>query len=117
MRRGAVAGGGSVADGELILPPTTFASGRCSLCWESFRIGDTYRTIWPKRGKLAIQVHPACYVQLDRGDLRRIFAALECELALPIRVLFGRRVRTARVSGEHEMLPSQSALTREIPTS
>jgi hypothetical protein len=23
-------------------------SARCSLCWESFRLGDVYTTVWPK---------------------------------------------------------------------
>ena len=81
-----------MADDSLVIPPSTYSSGRCALCWETFVLGDTYKTIWPKGGKLAIQVHPGCYRQLDRGDLGRIFGALERQLALPVRVLFGRRV-------------------------
>jgi hypothetical protein len=86
----------AVSDGdlELILPPATLASGRCALCWEAFRIGDIYTTIWPKaapRGAVdvAITVHPGCRAQLDEGDLGRIFEALARGLAVPLAVLSG----------------------------
>ena len=102
---------------QLITAPTF--GPRCALCWERFKVGDTYRSIWPKRpaggGRrpplsllpeaapsvvrrpppavdLGISVHPACGAQLDDGDLTRIFAAIERQLALPIAVLNGRRV-------------------------
>ena len=68
----------------------------CALCWERFKVGDTYRSIWPKRPAsavdLGISVHPACGAQLDDGDLTRIFSALERKLEVPIAVLNGRRV-------------------------
>jgi hypothetical protein len=69
---------------------------RCALCWEAFRIGDAYTSIWRKGGRpvgergLSINVHPRCLGQLDPGDLTRIFAALERRLAHPLAVLNGR---------------------------
>lgn len=83
--------------------PPTFGP-RCGLCWEAFRVGDAYKSIWPKqrtrRVSLGISVHPGCFAQLDRGDLGRIFAALERRLALPIAVLNGRRIELGRLGEE-----------------
>lgn len=92
---------------QLITAPTF--GPRCALCWERFKVGDTYRSIWPQRpaggGRrpppavdLGISVHPACGAQLDDGDLTRIFAAIERQLALPIAVLNGRRVEVAALA-------------------
>ena len=80
---------------ELLVPPTF--GRRCALCWEAFRLGDVYKSVWPRgayRGgvELGISVHPACFAQLAPGDLGRIFGALRRRLALPIAVLNGRRI-------------------------
>jgi hypothetical protein len=86
---------------QLVIPGSTHVSGRCALCWESFKLGDEYTTVWPKTTsvdglKLSLVVHRACFKQLDQGDLTRIIAALEQRLALPIAVLSGNRVDLAR---------------------
>jgi hypothetical protein len=80
---------------EFIVPPTL--GGRCALCQAPFRIGDPYKSVWPRGEprqvvKLGISVHLGCFAQLAPGDLTRIFAALRRRLALPIAVLNGRRV-------------------------
>ena len=83
---------------ELVIPPAFGA--RCALCWEVFRLGDSFKSVWPKgeRGESAlgglfgISVHAGCFAQLEEGDLTRIFAALRRRLTLPIAVLRGRRV-------------------------
>jgi len=79
----------------MIVVPPTFGV-RCALCWDGFRVGDVYRSIWPKVADgaigLGISVHPGCAAQLDLGDLTRIFTALHRRLAVPIAVLNGRRV-------------------------
>jgi hypothetical protein len=98
---------------DSLIVPLTFGA-RCALCWEAFRIGDVYKSIWPKTTaggwrsaagdtprpptagtrppvRLGISVHLGCFGQLDPGDLTRIFGALEKRLAIPIAVLNGRR--------------------------
>jgi hypothetical protein len=83
----------------MIVPPTF--GPRCALCWEAFRVGDGYRSIWPKGAAgvaLGISVHPNCAAQLEPGDLTRIFAGLRRRLALPIAVLNGRRTEIGRMS-------------------
>jgi hypothetical protein len=72
----------------LVLPPSTLCAGRCALCWESFRVGQAYTTVWPRSGvRLALTLHPACRAQLVPGDLGRLFRALEQRTALPLAVL------------------------------
>lgn len=85
----------------LVVPPATHAGGRCALCLDAFRMGDTYTTIWrkdrprassrPSFAGFALLLHPGCRAELAEGDLGRLFAALERGLALPLAVLFGRR--------------------------
>lgn len=72
----------------LIVPPVTLASGRCALCWESFRVGDQYATLWPKAGgTFALNVHQGCRAQLDAGDVTLLFAAMESRLKVAIAAL------------------------------
>jgi hypothetical protein len=71
--------------GELLVPGSTLCAGRCALCWEAFRLGDSFSTVWPKRGpRLALTLHPACRAQLDPGDLGKLFDSLARGLALPL---------------------------------
>ncbi len=87
---------------EFIVPPTY--RGRCCLCWEVFKLGDRYKSVWPKRGggiKLGLSMHLGCFAQLAPGDLTSIFAALEQRLWLPLAVLNGRRV-ALRAANESE---------------
>lgn len=87
-------------DDGLVLPPSTLCAGRCALCWESFRVGEAYTTVWPRAGvRLALTLHPACRAQLVPGDLGRLFRALEQRAALPLAVLGLRGSRgTANLS-------------------
>ena len=61
----------------LVLPPATLASGRCALCWASFRLGDSYTTLWRRGGLLALHAHPGCLRELEPGDVTTLFGALE----------------------------------------
>jgi hypothetical protein len=72
----------------LVFPGSTLCAGRCALCWEAFRIGDAFTTVWPRRGaRLALTMHAGCRAQLDPGDLGKLFDGLERGLALPLAVL------------------------------
>ena len=39
---------------ELVVPPAFGA--RCALCWEAFRIGDRFTSVWPKGGRMRFSV-------------------------------------------------------------
>jgi hypothetical protein len=78
--------------GTLVVPPTF--GPRCALCWEAFRVGEVYRSIWPKEATgvaLGISVHPGCAAQLAPGDLTRIFDELRRRLVLPLNAVNGSR--------------------------
>ena len=81
---------------ELVIPPAF--SARCALCWQPFKLGDGFKSIWqrpsgppqPAAGRrmmLGISVHQSCFGELDPEDLTRIFGALERGLALPLACL------------------------------
>jgi hypothetical protein len=70
----------------LIVPPAM--SARCSLCWESFRLGDVYTTVWPKHALSEVNgtSDPSASSELalssPKGQARRTSGEVELSLVV-----------------------------------